>query len=136
MEEMEKVYVVTDGEYSDFHIEAIFSTREKAEAFLNSRKKNVYDDWALHEYPLDYPDFIANKIANGYKLFKVVMDRGGNTISIGEGNITSLENEFQDGFGWGSKIGEFSTTVFAHDEQHAVKIANERRVQLIASGEW
>lgn len=138
MEEMEKVYVVTNGEYSDFHIEAIFTTREKAEAFLNSREKGDYDNWEMYEYPIDYPDFIADKIANGYRLFKVVMDRDGDTISIGEGNYSDLEYEFRYGIDWNWHSGrtKFSANVFARNEQHAVKIANERRVQLIASGEW
>ena len=36
---MDKVYVVTEGEYSDYHIEACFSTKEKAQEFIKSYKK-------------------------------------------------------------------------------------------------
>ncbi len=28
---MEKVYIVTSDDYSDYHIDAVFSTRDKAE---------------------------------------------------------------------------------------------------------
>lgn len=37
---MEKVYIVTSGEYSDYHIDAVFSTREKAEEFVSVLKLN------------------------------------------------------------------------------------------------
>lgn len=37
---MEKVYIVTSGDYSDYAIEAVFSTREKAEEFVSVLKLN------------------------------------------------------------------------------------------------
>lgn len=33
---MTTIYVVTDGEYDDWHILEIFSTREKAEEYIES----------------------------------------------------------------------------------------------------
>lgn len=50
------IYLVTEGEYSDYHVAAVFSTREKAEAYLadlsafGSMCRNVY---AIEEMPLD-----------------------------------------------------------------------------------
>ena len=37
-----KIYVVTSGCYSDFHINAMFSTREKAQKYIDAAK---FDDW-------------------------------------------------------------------------------------------
>lgn len=37
-----KIYVVTSGCYSDFHINAMFSTREKAQKYIDVAK---FDDW-------------------------------------------------------------------------------------------
>lgn len=43
--QMAKVYIVTDGEYSDYHIEKVFSTREAAEAYTNGFA--VIEEWDL-----------------------------------------------------------------------------------------
>lgn len=64
------VYVVTDGDYSDYHIKAVFSTRAKAEAYIaeyNRPPKNSWDaeqdgdedvvfrhtEGGIEEWPLD-----------------------------------------------------------------------------------
>ena len=38
-----QVFVVTSGAYSDYHIEAIFSSQEKAEAFKGNSPDGTYD---------------------------------------------------------------------------------------------
>ncbi len=51
-----KVYVVTQGQYSDFHIERMFSTLEKAEAFVgNGANLDEYDRYNIEEYDVDIP---------------------------------------------------------------------------------
>ena len=53
------VYVVTAGEYSDYHIVAVFSTREKAERFANKRVKETHkrygwiESYWVHPYEVD-----------------------------------------------------------------------------------
>ncbi len=44
-----KVYVVTAGEYSDYHIEAVYSTREKAELYVATHEGEI------EEYDIDEP---------------------------------------------------------------------------------
>lgn len=34
---MDKVYIVTSGDYSDYHIERVFQSKEKAEAYVKAR---------------------------------------------------------------------------------------------------
>lgn len=36
---MDKVYIVTSGDYSDYHIERVFKSKEKAEAYVRARNK-------------------------------------------------------------------------------------------------
>lgn len=58
---MKKVYVVTTGEYSDYSIEKIFSTREKAQEYINIVSvlgKEDFND--IQEWELD--DFKVSKI--------------------------------------------------------------------------
>ena len=56
------VYMVTTGEYSDYRVRGIFSTRDKAEAFIETHRtadpKNArYDDpWDIDERELDEYD--------------------------------------------------------------------------------
>ena len=48
-----KVYVITEGEYSDYHIEKVFLDKAKAEEFcaLQNRKGNSYNgSWDIEEY--------------------------------------------------------------------------------------
>lgn len=46
---MKKVYVVTDGCYSDYHIVAVFSTKEKSEEYIAYHGTN----YRMEEYSLD-----------------------------------------------------------------------------------
>jgi hypothetical protein len=49
-----KVWIVTRGEYSDYHIEAVFSTEERADNFarlISSR----YEEASAEEWDLDEP---------------------------------------------------------------------------------
>ena len=48
---MDKVFIVTSGTYSDYVIEAVFSTREKAEGYINA--KGTDDNWEVNEWDID-----------------------------------------------------------------------------------
>lgn len=49
---MQKVYAITRGEYSDYHIEKIFSTREAAEKYC-AVDTNKCDEPMIEEYDLE-----------------------------------------------------------------------------------
>lgn len=46
-----KIYVITSGEYSDYHIVAIYTTRELAEEFIQSNGNG----YTIEEYDIDEP---------------------------------------------------------------------------------
>ena len=50
-----KVYIVTTGQYSDFQIQAVFSTETAAEAYGRSSgwDKNPYSYWDIDEREVD-----------------------------------------------------------------------------------
>lgn len=48
-----KVFIVTSGSYSDYHIEAVFSTKEKAEEYINNQCDDDVND--IEEYEMDEP---------------------------------------------------------------------------------
>lgn len=120
-----KVYMVTSGCYSDYSVKCICSTRAKAE----HAKKLYAADNEISEVEVDeLPEHPA-----GMFLFNVRMDESGDAESVETASVEYVPN-----FDW-SPYGDGRTVqfcMFAKHEKHAVKIANERRVQLIASAEW
>ena len=52
---LSKIYIVTEGDYSDYHIEACFSTKQKAQEYIKNSKK-VNGSWyypKIEEWELD-----------------------------------------------------------------------------------
>jgi len=123
------IYAVSSGEYSDYRVHCVFSTKELAQVYKDylMQDEGYYDVHEIEEYELDDMNGMANLIKKGYKNYELKIDRNGNTSEI-EININSWFNAPQI---W---IRDNSLTVrcWAKDEKHAVKIANEIRVQLIA----
>jgi hypothetical protein len=123
---MMKVYVITEGEYSGYGIVTVFSTEELANKFVE-----MYPDTRIEEYILDYYE---QRVRDGKKPYNVWMFRDGTTQHCNETMNEPRGIEFHK-VGLNGNI-VVDVTVFAKDEQHAVKIVNEKRAQLIASGEW
>ena len=123
-----ELFLVTDGDYSDYHVCGIFSTIEKAEhakkwfAADNEVKKITVD-----ELP-DHPE--------GMFWYSVYMKENGDTIKveINSGDYSYPEIRWSPDDCQSEKCVEFE--MWAEDEKHAVKIANEKRTQLIASNQW
>lgn len=59
---MATIYLVTSGSYSDYHVDAVFSTRELAEAFHAKHSKAHGDTNDIEEMPLDDPERVAAQI--------------------------------------------------------------------------
>lgn len=67
-----KIYVITAGEYSDYHIVAVTTDKEKADNFVkvhNDSKRFYYDDAYVEEY--DTEDFDIAVTDRNAKYFKV-----------------------------------------------------------------
>ena len=62
MSDMTDIYIVTSGEYSDYCIEAVFSTKEKADAFLVDRygaeQYGRYEVWEIDAEWEPYVDYL------------------------------------------------------------------------------
>jgi hypothetical protein len=128
---MSKVWLVSTGDYSEYHVHGVYSTEEKALV-----AKEAYNADKIEERELDaMPDSPP-----GLYGWLVRMDQDGNTE-----HIYRVSNDVMKGeYGWhpartmggDAKIGFVNFCVWARDQEHAVKIANEKRAGLIASGEW
>jgi len=54
---MKKVYIVTEGVYSDYHIEAVFSSKAEAEEYIDKLKEldYCYSEPQIEEWFIDVP---------------------------------------------------------------------------------
>lgn len=131
---MDKVWLVTTGSYSDFHVVGVFSSKKKARALLDTLKGG-----SIREYTLD--PFIA-ELNEGLNIYHVEMKPDGEVITVREeaagswsydlallGTDEPLRKWYSD---TKRKDIVLDKTVFARDAMHAVKIVNEMRVQWLA----
>lgn len=139
---MKTIYAVNSGSYSDYRIVALFSTAERAREFMAAVKDSDYNE--IEEFELD-PN-TADLIRRGYSPWLVHMLRDGTTE-----RVVRQEPEVYEVTNIGHRIWRRTeapaykgkgipdcliSTVWAKSAEGAVKIANEHRAQMIASGEW
>jgi len=135
-------YVVTRGVYSDYHIVAIFSTRERAERFaapLSGAHIPESEQMVIEEYELD-PDVAPPRV--GWRIHMDMtngsLDADGifNDVRFGE-LIGFPTRAYTQRIGPRSGQKRLVTEVECgfNEKERAIKVANERRVALIASGE-
>ena len=133
------VWGVSEGQYSDYGVIAIFSSRKKAEAYLveylrladsNPFRSETY----IEEFDFD-PD--PPKVVTA---IKVNMAVNGDVLKISE----RLEDIKDIGF-VGYNIEDylkrpisysFSWVVHTDSQEQAIKVANEKRAMLIAANVW
>ena len=125
---MTKIYLVSDGDYSDYSVCGVFSTEEKANQFIKHFKMGE-----IEEYELDpIPD---NVYKENKKLFFVRMQRNGKVD-----NIYKIEPHYFQPPEFRKNTFEPESELFiyvwANDQKHAIKIVNEKRTQLIANNLW
>lgn len=128
---MVTIYVVTDGMYSDYHIEGVFSTKEKAEDFIQSPygSSHLASNADIEEWEMDNPELLDCHIC-------VKMAPNGDVA------YTTLGAGSKRGFGgfspwWREDSGECLVWyVHTDDEQRAIKVTNEVRLQILAMDLW
>lgn len=129
---MSNVYILTDGCYSDYTILGVFSTREAAEASLAELVK-TRNPWApaVEEFPLDDMPWRA------FKQHCFYMERSGDTDRHHTKDICARapQTDISIVSHWDQGPRLFCR-ISGRTMEQALKIANEHRVQLIASGKW
>lgn len=120
-----KLYVVTVGTYYDYHIVAIFDDEVKAKNFIEDMDCAQITPWELNNP--------GNVIRNGKFEYFVRMQKDGNVKYIEKlDNITLEKTESIFYVIEGLLTGH----AMAIDKKHAIKIANEERLQMLANNEW
>lgn len=122
---MKTIYVCTSGSYSDYSIRGVFDNEELAKDFCSKFGCNI-EEYTLNPF--------AKQLRKGYDPFFVHMTKEGDTVQIHrEDSAYGFENDFNYGFDVNKNM---YVHCFASSAQHAIKIANERRVALIANDQW
>jgi hypothetical protein len=127
-----KVYIVTAGDYSSYHICGIFSTKVLAKKFINSfKRKNLFNDFNdIVTWNLDnFKEYLEQK----FKPYFVRMNKEGDTLCI-EPSDNNYINDYGN-INFDIK-GNLYNYIWAKDEEHAIKITNEKRIQLIEQDKW
>ena len=120
-EELSKVYIVTDGDYEEYHICAVFSTEEQAQAYRKAIKAND-----VEEYTLNTP-------AMSWTITSVCMSKSGDVIKAWtDYPLLDCCNGFCRYDPEGNIICSFRT----ENEQLAIKSTNMIQVQMIAMDVW
>ncbi len=138
---MKKVWLIEQGVYSDYRVVGVFSTKENADLVCKEIKKSDYhNNPEVREWNLDPGVSQLNK---GYLKFRVLMLRNGDTEDISPINYFELEEKC---YIWERSKAEaykgkglkdvLDAEIWAKSKQHAIKIVNEKRGQMIANGEW
>ena len=128
--ENNKVYLVTSGDYSDYGVDAVFTSEELANKFIRSFEKS-YKEFRVEEYDLNPHE---KQLRSGFYPFFVRMNKQGVCVEV-------YKESSYYGFG-GYRTYSFDVEknlynrVFAKDEKHAIKITNEKRTELIALNKW
>ena len=131
--DMTKITAVTAGEYSSYRVIACFTNTKKCTEFLAEYIK--IDRYAgAEEFELD-PE--APLIIN---VFQVTMHRDGRASTTKElSNLSEDRLGFQGYHLVNWKLNQEKVMTYlvdTDDEQRAIKVANEKRAQLIALNVW
>ena len=123
------IYAVERGEYSDYRICGLFSTKEKAEEYIKLiewAEEKTYDEPSIAEWTIDNPKISTKSII-------VWMKKDGEVYTT----IKSIRYDTgYFGFMLGKDGERFGWVVNTDSEERAIKVANEKRAQIIAAGIW
>lgn len=121
---MTKVYALCSGYYSSHGLVAIFSTRAKAQQYIETFPGPEYND--IEEYELDEG---MSELDRGLTSFVVFINRNGDVSHCAKNSDPDVSCNST----YFNRNDEAVFRMWATDAQHAVKIANERRIALLAS---
>ena len=125
---MTKVYMVTDGCYSDYRVLGIYSTKARAaEAQELYAAGNEVDEIEMDVVP-EHP--------RGCLAWVVQMDRNGGTSRVERKNCDEHRASVSVSKFYDASAPVMTARLWAEDADHAVKVANEWRSRLVANNLW
>lgn len=127
---MNKIYLISDGEYSDYRITAAYSTMELAQGHVDLMGGQI----ELYDVDPNYKERIPN-YKEGYFPFRIIYDIDENTFEVKKYTWSESSNDVNYCLPYGGKANDrWAIRCIAQDEFHALKISNERIMQIKAMG--
>lgn len=127
---MAKVYVVTKGCYSDYHICAVTLDKEKAERLRKLFDGGGWDEACVEEYDTKtHEGFLS-----GRKPYCVSFRKNGDLYSVDE-KTCGIEYFAPGIVEYPKHEGCLSVNLYAKNENAAIKIAAEKRAKYLAEKE-
>lgn len=119
---MAKIYIVTSGEYSDYCIRAVFSTKEKADEYIQQHGT----DSSIEVFDID------EEVKKETKIWRVVMRF--DNFKVSECTVwgSYIKDAFEYLLDWNG-IGYINLYLEADCMDRAIKIASERIAQIKAN---
>ena len=133
-----KLFVVTQGEYSGYHVEAIFTDKDNAQEFIdNAIDKESYghETTQIEEFELDKPreDWVHTVLCiykDGHSYFNDSLRE-----HLKEGFNDYHKSAYRkDATGKEEIVATFK--IKTDSIKRAVKIVNEKRAQILAASAW
>ena len=137
------IYIVFKGSYSDRGTAAVFDNETAANNYIeNARERNIdgsiieYDDWDIETWEVNSECPLSGRI-----VWRIDMNKRGDMLD-GSRESNGEEPKIKFHKNWNFETASYDEWIKlvcicnAEDLEHAVKITNEKRVMLIASGEW
>lgn len=116
-----KVFIVTSGDYSDYHIDRVFSAREKAREFVD----HMGGCYEIEEYSLD------EETPRGVFGYRVSLYKDHTEVELTDPAYDAYMRK--DSLRWSEDfMPHLIFVVEAKDAPHAVKIASERFMRIKA----
>lgn len=109
---MSNVYIITSGDYSEYSICSVWSSKEKAEnlcLLLNAGKN--YEEYQVEEYPLDVSPFENSYFLMGYR---AVYDYSAHGLQLDSSNIQFTDAAF--GRSDVGRVGDTGSELFVRGE--------------------
>jgi hypothetical protein len=135
---MSTVWAIEQGEYSDYRVVGVFSTEANARLVAEA----IGSDATVSEWSIDP---VVDDLNAGRSPYLVNMLKDGSVERCEKWTISGYElagtmriwKRSEAPAYVGKNIPDcLHGTVWASDTMHAIKIVNEKRAQMIASGEW
>jgi len=124
---MKTCYAITSGEYSDFSIHAIYTSRELAKAELPKYRAEGRDHHGIMELPLNPTIPAAPPGLNGFCCIGPDERRNGRIWACCCGAVGMPPAELIGvAKPWEGDTKQYTLHIWARDHDHAVKIAAEK----------
>lgn len=132
MGKMKNVYVVIQGDYGDHHIVACFSDKSTATKFVESTFRTTVKKLRV--------DSLVNFVIFGQKVYMVSMSKDGEYLRVNSDVDIYSDTSYLIGRCSGIRFYRSDSfvemKVVAYNEQHAIEIANKKRIEMIDCGIW